>query len=604
MKQLVFDIETNGLLDTLDRVHCLCIGDLETREVKKFSVLTELHEPIENGIKLLQEADQIIGFNNLVFDTPALEKTFKTFDLTMRKDWTSQLDLLVFARLKFPDVTGRDFELLNGSNFPRNLIGKHSLEAWGYRLGVNKGDFGKTNDWSCCTPEMVDYCAQDIQVTMALYDYLRPMDYSSEAIQLEHDIKRYIDWQEAAGVPFDTVKARELYKTLKEQYDSKWGAVKDMFPPKVTVTTWVPKVNSTKFGYKKGVPTTKRVEEEFNPGSRQQLVDYFKTKYNWVPVDFTEKGSPEIGYDVLAAMPYAEAGALAELFDIKKLMGMLFDGNNGWLKTCKNGRIHGGVITNGAISGRMTHFAPNIAQVPNSKAFMGKECRDLFWAGSDDMEFVDADASALELRLFAHFLHLWDEGEYANIVLNGDIHTENMKAFGLTDRNKAKTLIFAMLYGCGAAKAGSIVDATLNETAAKEAGRELINNFKKARPAYSHLINAVYAALDSRGHLIGLDGRKLVPRSKHAGLNTLIQGAGAVLMKKATLIFEPKLIALKGNPTLHIHDAISCIVPKGNGEAAGKAIVESIKEAGEFYKIKVPMSGAYGVGRTWGGAHG
>ena len=303
-------------------------------------------------------------------------------------------------------------------------------------------------------------------------------------------------------------------------------------------------------------------------------------------------------------MPYPEAKVLADLFDIKKLMGMLFDGNNGWLKTCKEGRIHGGVITNGAISGRMTHFAPNIAQVPNSKAFMGKECRDLFWAGSDDMTFVDADAAALELRLFAHFLAKWDDGEYGNIVLNGDIHTENMKAFGLTDRNKAKTLIFAMLYGCGAAKAGSIVDPTLDIEASKRVGRELIGNFKKARPAYSKLIETVYQVLEGRGHLIGLDGRKLVPRSKHAGLNTLIQGAGAVLMKKATVLFEPKLIALGGAPTLHIHDAISCIVPKEHGEAAGKAIVESIKEAGEFYKIKVPMSGAYGHGRTWGTAHG
>lgn len=600
MKKIVFDIETNGLYESLDTVHCICIGDVETGEIKKFS---SLENNLDEALRILQDAEQIIGVNSVDFDVPALEKVYPSLKLSLREKWTEHLDLQLFARLKFPDVTGRDFSNLS-SGFPRNLIGKHSLEAWGYRIGSLKGTYGKTSNWAECTPEMVDYCAQDVRVSMDLYKYLRVGEYSSEAIQIEHDVRRYITWQERSGVPFDTQKARELYKELKNQYDSEWEKVKDMFPMRVTETTFVPKVNSTKHGYKKGVPTVKRTEEPFNPGSRQQLIEYFKTKYNWKPVDFTEKGSPEIGYDVLVSMPYSEAQILAQLFDVKKLMGMLFDGNNGWIKTCKDGRIHGGIITNGAISGRMTHFAPNIAQVPNSKAFMGKECRDLFWAGSEDLTFVDADASALELRLFAHFLSKWDGGEYANIVLNGDIHTENMKSFGLTDRNKAKTLIFALLYGCGAAKAGSIIDPKLNEEDAKSVGRELIGNFKQARPAYSQLLNAVYSVLDSRGYILGLDGRKLVPRSKHAGINTLIQGAGAVLMKKATVLFHPKLIELNGIPALHIHDAISCIVPKENGDKAGKAIVESIKEAGEHYKIKVPMSGAYGYGRTWGRAHG
>ena len=598
MKRLIFDIETNGLLETLTHIHCLCTIDIDSGEVNSYSTLDGT---LEEGLKTLTTADLLVGVNSVSFDVPAIDKVAK-LGLGAKTSIQEHLDIQLFARLKFPDTTDRDYRAI-GSGFPRELIGKHSLKAWGYRIGVIKGNYGETSNWETCTQEMVDYCLQDCRVTLALYNYLKPWEYSQEATQLEHDVKRYINEQELCGVPFDVQKARQLYKDVKAEYDSRWEAVKTMFPDKVETSTFVPKVNNKFRGYIKGVPVEKTTTTPFNPGSRQQLIDYFKTKYDWKPVDFTEKGSPEIGYDVLIKMPYQEAQVIAELFDMKKLMGMLFDGDNGWIKKAREGRVHGGVITNGAISGRMTHFSPNIAQVPNAKAYKGKECRDLFWSGSEEMEFVDADASALELRLFAHFLSRWDDGEYINTVINGDVHTENMKAFGLTDRNKAKTLIFAMLYGCGPAKAGSIIDATLSDERARIVGKELITNFKRARPAYAKLVNTVYEILDSRGFLLGFDGRKLIPRSKHAGLNTLIQGSGAILMKKATVLFSPKLKEVGGYPALHIHDAISCIVPKGRGDETGKAIVNSITEAGLIYNVKTPMTGAYGVGRTWGDSH-
>lgn len=601
MKKIIFDIETNGLLDSLSVVHCICLTDIETGEIQKFS---KFHRPIQEALEILKYAEQIIGFNNVSFDNDAIEKVYGDQGYSKRLSWTENLDLMLFAQLKHPDTKGRDFGLM-ASGFPGNLVGRHSLEAWGYRLGVLKGDYGKTSDWSECTEEMVEYCAQDVAVTLALYKYLDPESYSSEAIQLEHDIRRFINIQEAHGAPFDTQKARELYKQVKADYDQKWETVKDLFPDKVEETVFVPKVNSTKFGYQKGVPKTKTIITAFNPGSRQQLIDFFKSKYNWEPVAFTEKGNPEIGYEVLEKLEFPEAKILAELFDMKKLMGTLYDGDNGWLKMVKDNRIHGRVITNGCVSGRASHYKPNLGNVPNETAYKGRECRELFASLDPAYDIVGGDAAAIQVRLLAHYLHFWDEGEYAHEAVNGDIHTKNMNAFGLTHRGTAKTVFFAMIFGAGASKLGRTVEPTSSKERAEAIGKEIINNFKKNIPAYDHLSRTVKNKLYQSGYLSGLDGRKLIPRSKHAGLCTLIQGAEAVVMKKALTLIHKAIIEekLDATPIIFVHDEAELLVHKSNSQRVAQLIPEKIKEAGVHFKLKVPMDGTGKIGNNWYDVH-
>ena len=599
---LIFDIETNGLLKELTKIHCLCIGDTDTGVVDAYSVLTD---DIEAGLSRLLKAEQIIGFNSLSFDLPALTKVYPEMKaLEERTSWKENLDLILVTRLKYPDTSGMDFHKMR-SGFPRELLGRHSLKAWGYRIGVIKGNYGETSDWAECTPEMLAYCSQDIEVTMALYKYLKVDEYSSEAIQIEHDVRRYIQWQETCGVPFDTARAREIYKEVSNDYERKWNEVKHLFPDKVEEKEFIPKTNHKVRGYQKGVPVVKKKVVPFNPGSRQQLIEYFKTKYNWIPTDFTEKGSPEIGADVLNAMPYPEAKILSELFDMRKLMGNLFDGNQAWIKLVEEGRIHGKVTTNGAISGRATHWGPNLAQVPAVHAYRGKECRQLFYAGNDKYTMVGCDIAALELRIFAHYLFNYDGGAYRDIVLNGDVHTENKKAFGVEERSTAKTLIFAMLFGCGALKAGLTIKPEATDTEAKAIGQKAIGNFKSAVPAYRRLLEDVYAALNTRGFLRGLDGRILIPRSQHAGLNTLIQGAGAIVMKKAIQLFHEriKMYGDKGYPVLWIHDEIQCITTPDIAEDVALHIAQSIRDAGTYFNLKCPMDGTAKVGKNWFDTH-
>lgn len=600
---LIFDIETNGLLKDLSKIHCLCIGDTDTGVVDAYSVLTD---DIEAGLSRLLKAEQVIGFNSLSFDLPALTKVYPEMKvLEERTSWKENLDLILVARLKYPDTTGMDFHKMRSSNFPRELLGRHSLKAWGYRIGVIKGNYGETTDWAECTPEMVAYCSQDIEVTMALYKYLKVDEYSSEAIQIEHDVRRYIQWQETCGVPFDTARAREIYKEVSNDYERKWNEVKHLFPDKIEEEEFIPKTNHKGRGYQKGVPVVKKKVVPFNPGSRQQLIEYFKTKYNWIPTDFTEKGSPEIGADVLNSMPYPEAKILAELFDMRKLMGNLFDGNQAWIKLVEEGRIHGKVTTNGAISGRATHWGPNLAQVPAVHAYRGKECRQLFYAGNDKYTMVGCDIAALELRIFAHYLFNYDGGAYRDIVLNGDVHTENKKAFGVEERSTAKTLIFAMLFGCGALKAGLTIKPEATDTEAKAIGQKAIGNFKSAVPAYRRLLEDVYAALKTRGFLRGLDGRILIPRSQHAGLNTLIQGAGAVVMKKAIQIFfnDIKSTNIEFYPACWVHDELLTVVIKERAEELALLQESAIRKAGEYFNLNIPMSSSWKIGNNWYEVH-
>jgi DNA polymerase I-like protein with 3'-5' exonuclease and polymerase domains len=196
------------------------------------------------------------------------------------------------------------------------------------------------------------------------------------------------------------------------------------------------------------------------------------------------------------------------------------------------GYVHGKVITNGAITSRMTHHSPNMAQVPNMGAIYGKECRSC-WVAPEGYVMVGIDASALELCMLAHYMR---DADYVQAVVHGskesktDIHSVNQRAANLETRDQAKTFIYAFLYGAGPAKIGSIVGGGASE------GQALIDSFLHKTPALAKLRKKVTKYAE-KGWLPGLDGRRILVRSPHAALNTLLQGAGAIVMKEALALF-------------------------------------------------------------------
>ena len=538
------------------------------------------HTTPDTLIPLINKADRLIGHNLIGFDAPILNKIWKT-----RIGLSKVRDTLIMSRLLNPSIEGG-----------------HSLDAWGKRLGNRKVEYSRIWHWINGVPydktstDPYDaphdslnrfYCKQDVAVTVDLYKLLdNELADWGESVQLEHEVAAVIAKQERHGFRFDEDKGRALLATLNGEVADIEGELQAVFPPTV----------EERISEKTGKPLKTKVTP-FNPGSRQQIAE----RLQGLGVKFTqetEKGSTIVNEKVLESIDLPEAKLIARYLMLQKRISQV----SSWFDVVKpDGRVHGRVITNGAVTGRMTHHSPNMAQVPSSGSEYGKECREL-WTVEVGNKLVGADASGLELRMLAHYMQ---DKAYINTVINGnkddgtDIHTVNMKAAGLQTRDQAKTFIYALLYGAGGAKIGSIIGGSSAD------GYRIMERFFSKTPALEHLKEEVVLPASKKGWLRGLDGRHLMIRSEHAALNTLLQGAGAIVMKKALVILQKKLNCgiINASFCANVHDEWQIEVPEEDAERVGKMAVEAIKEAGEYFKLRCPLTGEYHVGNSWKDTH-
>jgi DNA polymerase I len=594
---LIFDLETNGLLDDVTNIHCLVIKDTENDNVSTYSGPT-----VRDGIVRLCDATlqgtTIVGHNIIKYDLPVIDKLLGSV-----YNRANVFDTLVATRLIWSNIKDHDVKLMREEKLPKKYFGSNSLAAWGHRLGNYKGDY--EGGWETFSQEMLDYNIQDVEVTHTLYQKILEKEYASSALELEHDVAWLMAKQERNGFCFDTQKAASLYAKLVQRRGELERELKDYFGSWVVqLPDFTPRVNNKKLGYTKGVPVKKSKTIDFNPSSRDHIADRLINLYGWKPVDFTEGGKPMVDEEVLSKLDYPPCKLLTEYLLIQKRAGQISEGQQAWLKCEKNGKIHGSINPNGAVTGRATHAYPNIAQVPSGGSQYGPECRELFTVPRGWL-LVGADASGLELRCLAHFMAKWDGGKYADVLLGGDIHTENQNAAGLQTRNQAKTFIYAFLYGAGDAKIGSVVGGDAGE------GRRLKNKFLRSLPALGRLVDAVQEA-SRRGYLTGLDGRRLHVRSSHAALNTLLQSAGALICKKWLLILEENLqkAGLKHGfdgdyafcAWVHDEVQIACrneTVAKQVAELA----VDAVRLAGDAFNFRCALSGEAKIGANWSETH-
>jgi DNA polymerase I-like protein with 3'-5' exonuclease and polymerase domains len=589
--RLVFDLESDGFLDTMTKIHVLVVKDIDAGKSHTF-----LGKYIEDGVWMLNDADEVIGHNIIKFDIPAIQKLYPSFNPQ------NVTDTLVLSRLLYPEIRDKDAVNSKKGTFPKKLTGAHTLEAWGYRIGNYKGDF--KGPWDICTDEMVEYCEQDVEVTNTLYSRLMAKQPSPMSVWIEHEFATILAMQEAHGFGFDRIGAASLYSTLVGHRLELTQRLKEAFPP--LPYEWVPKANNKKLGYVKGEPVTWYTE--FNPSSRQQIAKRLKM-LGWEPQEFTPSGEAKVDEMVLEGLPYPEAKLLAEYFLIEKRIGQLAEGDQAWLRLVTDkDKIHGAVNPNGAVTGRCTHSRPNIAQVPKVGSPYGKECRSLF-RPSPGRVLVGVDLSGLELRCLAHFMAKWDDGAYARVLLEGDIHTVNQQAAGLPTRDNAKTFIYAFLYGAGDWKIGHIVDEQAPDPVKKATGNKLKKRFLAKTPALKKLKEVVGERASTKKYLLGLDGRKLHVRSAHSALNTLLQSAGALIAKVATIYAYHNLFnagykwGKDWTLVAHVHDELQVEARPQIAEEVGKIIVRSMQEAGEYFKFRVPITGEWKVGTNWAETH-
>jgi DNA polymerase I len=600
-KWYVFDLETNGLYDEVTTIHCLVLHDLNRDQTFTYGP-----DSIAAGLEHLATADVLIGQNILFFDIPVIRKLYPFYTFAAARI----IDTLITTRLIWPKEKLYDMDTEQYTQVPPKLRGSASLKAWGYRLSDYKINFKDFKEYS---EEMLAYCIQDVNVTTQLFRHTQKQTCSEAALKLEHDFALAIEKQIRSGFPFDVDACLDLVDDLRTKQATLEADLKELFPPKKIETIFVPKVNNAGRGYVKGQPFTKVMHEEFNPGSRQQIVDRLQTKYGWVPEKSTEKGNPSIDDDVLSALPYPEAKPLAEYMLIKKRLGQIADGNNAWLKLVNDetGCMHGDVVTNGCITGRCAHRNPNMGQVPAGYSEYGKECRGLFHA-PDGWTLIGVDAKALELRCLAGYLAYWDGGEYARVVTDEsiDIHTYNQEMFGVATRDIAKRLLYGLLYGCGALKAGTIIDPNeKNELILRELGSTAINSFMQGIPALKELKNRIAHNIAKREYLIGLDGRPLFCRSDFKGLNVLLQSSGALIMKQVVIELHNKMYDLgyiyghDWQQNAMIHDEVQVSCPPAMVDTLTSVALEAFPASQQFFDFQCPIHGDAHVGYCWSDTH-
>jgi len=597
---LIFDLETNGLYDQVEVIYCVVIYD-----INKQQTFTYGPDCIVNAIAHLATADVLIGHNIIFYDIPVLQK-LHSFASKCRI-----IDTLICTRLIWPKELLYDLDTEQYPQVPKKNRGTASLKAWGWRLADHKIEF---KDFSHYSEEMLAYCVQDVEVTKKLWLHICKQHCSEPALKLEHDFALAINKQIRAGVPFDFDAALDLVDVLTTKQQNLEAELKRIFPPIKHSTWFTPKVNNAKRGYVKGVPFEKISYEEFNPGSRDQIADRLHKKYGWKPEKNTEKGNPVLNDEVLETLPYPEAKPLAEYMLVKKRLGQITEGTNAWTKLFNNdtGRIHGDIITNGCITGRCAHRNPNMGQVPASYSPYGKECRSLFSA-PDGWDLIGIDAKALELRCLAGYLALWDDGEYASLVTNPeiDIHVYNQEKFGVETRDISKRLLYGVLYGAGALKAGTIINPDeKDELVLRQLGSTAINSFMKGVPALKKLKQQIDETIGSRGYLRGLDRRVLHCRSAFKGLNVLLQSAGAILMKQVVVFahnnIETNLDLIHGHnweQLLMVHDEIQIACHPDYTETIREQAMMAFPQAQEFFGFQCLIEGDSRVGKTWAETH-
>ena len=545
MKNVTLDIETDSLNPS--KIHCIVAKDLDTSEVKVWD-----NTNIETFKPWASNVNNFIMHNGVSFDAPVLNKL-----LGANIKLNQVIDTLILSQLFNPI---RD--------------GGHSLAAWGQRLGHPKGE---QEDFSTYTEDMLEYCKNDVDVTETLYKQLSKEkgNFSSYSIKLEHKIRAIIDQQERNGFTLNMQKAIGLLARLTDEANGLESWAKKEFQPTVvelkTKTKYIP----------------------FNIGSRQQIASRLMDR-GWKPKQYTDKGNVIVSEAILDKINMEEAKQFSRFFLLQKRIAQI----QSWINCCDDntGRVHGRVLTLRTVTGRMAHHNPNMAQVPAVRSPFGKECRDCWTVSNPHTHtLVGTDAAGLELRVVAH---LMNDKDYTNEVLHGDVHTANMKMAGLTDRDQAKTFIYAFLYGAGAAKIGSIVGVN------KQQGQELIDRFLRNMPALNRIRKQVLKAAEG-GRIKGMDGRTLMIRSPHAALNTLIQGAGATICKDwlVNMIQRINSTGVDAKLVASIHDEYQFEVAKKDLQRFGTITKEAIKDTERNLNLRCPLDSTWQDGETWAMTH-
>lgn len=614
METLVYDLETDNLLPHMTQIWCLgvCPADDPTN-VTTYTDFDSQCPSLREGLDRLSACDRAIGHNSLSFDWPALERVHPG-TMTFDQQW----DTMTVTALLEPK---------------RRQI---KLAALGQELGFPKGDH---DDFTVYSEAMRLYLERDVEITARWYAHLQKklrllfaqgLDYRN-AIALEHRVQVCLGLQGIHGFRLDVARAEALDADLRGEMETLQSELQRALPPRyrpekadfdfgrrawVRSRTFVPRGDNSRYGYVTGAPLTRVKREVFNPASRIQGGYRIAQEFGWRPSQFTAAGQPKMDEKTLESLDDPVAKTLARYFRIEKQVAQLSEGKAAWLRKAEGDRIRGYVRSCGTRTHRMSHSSPNVAQVDRDERM--RAC----WLPDHGDVLVGVDADALELRMMACYLYPWDSGQYAESVLHGskesgtDVHSINQQALGLFDRDKTKTFFYAMIYGAGDGKLGTIVvDDALQAGSPRPKGSTVtIGRAARARlqdgiTGLADLMQRVEQRAADNKRLRLPDGRA-VETGVRTALNSLLQGAGSVLMKTALSAFHFNIAPARGldhgaafSYCANIHDEVQFSCSPEHADAVGQAFVDAIQIAGWWLKLPVPFDGNYAVGENWAETH-
>jgi DNA polymerase I-like protein with 3'-5' exonuclease and polymerase domains len=609
--RLDFDVEADGLLDTATKLHCIVVSNLDSNQVDEYGP-----EQIPAGLDHLSRADYLIGHNICNYDLPLLRRLHGWAP----KSGCAVIDTMIASRLILPNLGELDDQAAAmGDPKLGKLRGRHSIEAWGLRLGIAKPGTD-IEDWSQWTPEMQARCPGDVAICKALFKFLQPAGYSPQALELEHRVAPICAQITAAGISFDV----EAAEGLKQKWTARRAELEAQLLQQFPGT---------------------------NLNSRQQIAALLEAR-GWAPEKRTaKKGQPKIDDEVLESIPaiYPEFAGLAEHFTLGRRLGQLSNGKKAWLKNVgADGRIHGKIVSVGTPHSRAAHLGPNLAAVPNPKRAkpFAAECRSLFKA-SDGWVLVTCDQATLQDRAFGHYLAAFDDGAYAQDIVNGiDRHWRSAAMLGLSagaERDKdnrahnviregSKGFYYGFLFGAQNARAGRIIYDTIravrqvdpafaatlsqkffggaehpNQAAVTRVGKAARDAFMNGTPGLRRVCSDLEKQA-RRGWLDGLDGRRVPVRALYTALNYAVTSVEAVVCKRWLCLAHDELFrrfryGWNGDVVivLWIHDEIVCCCRPEIAKEVGEILVRHAKEPGEFYGLKVPLDADFKICRNWAG---
>lgn len=613
MTTLLFDLETNGLLKEVHTIHCMVVRDVESTQKEVYHDHPDIRRDgtVEDGIERLKQAKYLAGHGVLAYDLPVLRKLHKFV-------WDNQFvrDTLVMSRLVYSDRKERDWQLVKEGRLPKSQVGRHGLAAWGHRLGDHKIEW--TGGFEKFSEDMLVYCEQDVDLNVRLYKVLmaRVPDFSAgglTALEVEHMFAGQLEAQQARGVRFDAQAADNLLKRLVAREAELLEEIKAAFPPEV-----VPYKANKRTGHIAQRLCPYRGEKFpnklkfFNPGSRPQLAARLRAKYEWVPKELTAKGNPVMTERVLHDLSkvYPEVGIVSEYMIVAARKGVLSAGQSSYFNLLEGGRIHGTTKHIGTVTHRCAHTNPNLGNVVAVDKPYGRDMRALFLPPPGMIQ-AGQDADGLELRMLGHYLGAWDGGAYARSVDTGDkalgtdphsLHARAISTVVECSRERGKPGTYAYLYGAGDAKLGAIYGQGY------KLGKKIRQALAENIPGLGQLQEALKQAC-ARGYITSLDGRRVGIRHEHAALNSLLQSAGAVVMRWVPVFIEKFFEQVGGRygvdyvQTGHIHDETQGGLNPEFKDKFEYAVHEAYKYVGEILNLRVPLKGTVKFGNNWAETH-